>query len=197
MRSPVAALAVAVVVAVGLAGCAKAPPPDFYMFDPGIREEQLPGFARGVAIGVGPIEVPKHLDRNQIVTRETETKLGLADRVQWAEPVRDGIARVVAVNLAVELDTNRVFILPQRQRRKLDFRVNVFSGRLDGALGTQVVLGARWTISSGDGKKLLHSQVSRVVEPTAGEGFDAYVSAQSRALAIMSREIAGALKGMI
>jgi uncharacterized lipoprotein YmbA len=164
------------------AGCAKGPPPKFYMMKTPAATEPA-GLEQGVTIGVGPINLPAHLDRNQIVSRETGVKLDLSEREQWAEPVKNGVSRVLAVQLALTLDSNRIFVLPLRQRRALDFQVAVDVLRLDGTLGGDVILGARWSILSGDGKKLLLSHVSRIEEPTGAPEVAAYVEAQSRAIA--------------
>ena len=180
--------------ALALVGCASTPPTTFYLLDPGEREVQAEGLEHGLALGVGPIELPKHLDRNQIVTRETENRLGLSEGAQWAEPLKEGVTRVVMINLALALDTNRVYALPQRQNRPMDMRVDVDIARFDGTLGGEVVLGARWNLSSGNGRELLHTQVSRIREPVNGLDFDAFVAAQSRALVRLSGEIAAAVR---
>jgi uncharacterized lipoprotein YmbA len=186
-------LAAAFLGAALASGCAKGPPPKFYMMQTPAATEPA-GLEQGVTIGVGPVNLPAHLDRNQIVSRETGVKLDLSEREQWAEPVKDGVSRVLAVQLALTLDSNRIFVLPLRRRRALDFQVAVDVLRLDGTLGGDVILGARWSILSGDGKKLLISQVSRVEESTGVPEVAAYVEAQSRAVARLGEEIGTAIK---
>jgi len=186
-------LPVAVLGAVLLAGCAKGPPPKFYMLQTPTATEPA-GIEQGVTVGVGPVELPAHLDRNQIVSRESGVKLQLSEGEQWAEPLKNGVTRVLAVQLALTLDSNRIFALPLRQRRALDFQVAVDVLRLDGVLGQDVVLGARWSILSGDGKKLLLSQVSRIEEATGAPDVAALVEAQSRAVAKLGEEIGLAIK---
>ena len=56
-------------------GCAKTPAPDFYLLAPDVPS-QTPGFEEGVAVGVGPVELPPHLDRNQIVSRAASCMAG-------------------------------------------------------------------------------------------------------------------------
>jgi len=184
----------AVILATALvSGCAKGPPPKFYVLQTPVATEPA-GIEQGVTIGVGPVELPAHLDRNQIVSRETGVKLKLSEQEQWAEPLKNGVTRVLVVQLALTMDSNRIYALPLRQRRALDFQVSVDLLRFDGVLGQDVVLGARWSILSGDGKKLLLSQVSRIeekaVRPEDPElEVAALVEAQSRAVAKLGEEI--------
>ncbi len=177
-------------------GCAPQPPPDFYLLNTA-APASLPGFEQGVRVGVGPVETPPYLDRNQIVSRETGTRLRLSEQSQWAEPVKAGFTRVLLVNLGLELDSNRIYALPMRQRRVLDYQIPIDVLRFDGTLGSEkneVVLGARWSVLSGDGKQVLVSKVSRIEEPVKGSDVGAFVDAQSRALAKLSTEIAGVIK---
>lgn len=175
------------------AGCATTPPPDFYILDTA-APTSLPGFEQGVSVGVGPVEVAEHLNRNQIVMRESGTKLKVSEQSQWAEPLKAGFTRVLRINLGLNLNSNRIYALPMRQRRPLDYQVAVDLLRFDGALGKEVVLGTRWTLLSGDGNKILLSKVTRVQEPVQGNDISEFVAAQSRALAILIREIAAAIK---
>lgn len=180
-------------VALLLAGCAKAPPPTFYLLDVA-APTQLPGFEQGVTVGVGPVETARYLDRNQIVSRTEGAILELSEQHQWAEPLKAGFTRALLVNLGLELNSNRVYEMPMRRRRPLDFQIPIDVLRFDGVLGKEVVLSARWTVLSGDGKRILVSKVSRFVEPTRATGFEAFVAAQSRALAQLASEIAETIR---
>jgi uncharacterized lipoprotein YmbA len=175
------------------AGCAKTPPPTFYQLEEPAAE-QLAGVERGMAIGIGPLTVAAYLDRPQIVTRATAHKLKLSEANMWAEPLKESILRVIAVNLSNMLDTNRVFRVPRRDRAiPLAFRVAVVIARFDGTLGGDARLTARWTLYRGDDKPLL-TKVSIVSEPSGGSGYDNLIRAQNRALQALSREIAEAIK---
>ena len=192
MRPSIANPLVIVLAAVLAAGCAKAPPPDFYLLAPQ-APAQLPGFESGVAVGVGPVELPPHLDRNQIGSRETTTRLRLSEQRHWAEPLKVGFTRVLLITLGLELDSNRVYALPTRRRRDLDYQVTVDVLRFDGQLGGEVQLAARWTLLGGDGEEILSSKVAQFRVPSGGADHNAFVSAQSRAVTELGREIAAAI----
>ena len=174
------------------AGCAKGPPPDFYVLD-ATTSESIVGVERGIAVGVGPIELPAHLNRSQIVTRATDYQLDLSESHQWAEPLKDSVSRVIAINLSNILESNRVFVIPRRQKVAVEFQVSIDIGRFDGRLGEVATLGARWTLYGSDTREPLFSKVTIVNESTEDGSYNALVAASSRALAVLSMEIAEAI----
>jgi uncharacterized lipoprotein YmbA len=184
---------VAIVVSLTLLGCPRKPPPHYYLLDPG-TQNYLNEVASGIAIGVGPLWVAPHLNRLQVVTRETETDLMISDAHQWAAPVKDSVFHVIAANLAVELNTNRIYEFPLRRRRHLDYQVAIDLLRLDGRLGGEVILVARWILSSGDGKKMLASRVTRVAKATQSDDYSSYIQAKSQAVIDLGKEIAKTIK---
>jgi uncharacterized lipoprotein YmbA len=177
---------------VAAAGCAKGPPPDFYVLH-AQSSESIVGVERGVAVGVGPIDLPAHLNRSQIVTRATDHRLDLSESHQWAEPLKDSIPRVIAVNLSNMLESNRVYVIPRRQKISLDFQVSIDIARFDGQLGEAAVLGARWTLYGKDTREVLLSKVTLVTERTEDRSYNALVAANSRTLEVLSLEIAEAI----
>jgi len=183
-----AQILVFLLLAVG-SGCAKTPPPDIYLLD-SAAPSQLPGFEKGIAVGVGPVELAPYLDRGQIISRESATKLKASEGHQWGEPLKAGFTRVLMVNLGLELDSNRIYEFPTRQRRSLDYQVAVDVLRFDGALSGEVVLGVRWTLLSGDGRRVLVSKVSSIEESVRQPSYESFVIAQSRAVVQLAREIA-------
>jgi uncharacterized lipoprotein YmbA len=177
-----------------LGGCAaKGPPPTMYVLD-SAAPTLLPTFEKGLVVGLGPVEVAPYLNRNQIVTRETSSRLELSEQHQWAEPLKDGFSRVLLVNLGVSLNSNQVYILPLRKRRALDYEVPVDILRFDGELGKVAIVGARWSVVDGKADRILKTQVSIIREPVADKSYEAFVTAQSRAMAQLGKEIAAALE---
>jgi uncharacterized lipoprotein YmbA len=75
----------------------------------------------------------------------------------------------------------------------LDYTIAVEVVRFDGTPGGNVVLHAQWTIWEDGGKKILTTRSSAVEEQTGAESYEALVAAMSRAVAALSRDIAGAI----
>ena len=177
-----------------VAGCAATPPPNFYQLD-ATAGTRLSGLERGIAIGLGPVDLAPYLDRPQIVIRGTTGhRLELSEFNRWVEPLKDSISRVIIVNLSNMLETTRVYNIPRRnQTIPLEFRIEIDIARFDGTLGGDALLVARWTLYGRDEKARL-TKVSIINEASGGEGFDNLIAAQNRTLYQLSQEIVGAIE---
>jgi uncharacterized lipoprotein YmbA len=177
-------------------GCgATTPPPTFYQLEEP-ASTLLSGLERGIAIGIGPVNMAAYLDRPQIVTRAAAHRLELSEFNVWAEPLMESIPRVIIVNLSNMLQSTRVFLLPRRDTAiPLSYRVTLGIARFDGKLGGDVQLVTRWILYKGEGDDPLATRVSIIAEPSGGSGYENLITAQNRALQKLSQEIADAIKG--
>ncbi len=148
-----------------------------------------------LSVGIGPVHVAGYLDRPQIVTRPDADRIDVGDFDQWGEPLRDGISRVLAEDLARQMPSARVAVFPLRGLESFRYRAVVQVLRLDGPAGGDVVLEARWYVVDTAGKELA-LKTTRLAEPTGAAGYGATVSAISRVLAALSREIAQVLAAL-
>ena len=148
-----------------------------------------------LAIGVGPVRIPKQLDRPQILTRTERNEIGMLPDAEWAEPLGTTISRVLAENLSILLATDNVAIFPWLKPVNIDYQVTVDVTRFDGVPGGAALLRARWSIYSERGKTEVLKSYANISEPTGG-GDDAasMVQTQSRAVETLSRQIAEAIK---
>ena len=186
------AVPVLLVATLLLSGCAQGPPPTFYVLD-ARADPALAGVERGVAVGVGPISLPAHLDRPQIVTRAGPYRLDLSEANHWAEPLKSTIARVISTHLANELRSNRVYVLPRRELTRVAYQVVVDFERFDGVLGEAAVLVARWSVLAGEDGARLVTRLSIITEPVDAGGYEALVAASGRSLERLGREIAAVI----
>ena len=176
-----------------VAGCGSTPPPNFYQLTEN-ASMQLSGLERGIAVGVGPVNVPSYLDRPQIVVRGLDHQLVLSEFNRWVEPLTDSISRVIVVHLSNSLESTRVYKIPRRNKTiPLEFRIEIDIARFDGMLGGDALLVARWTLYDQKNTPLV-TKVSIITEASGGEGFDLLIAAQNRTLQNISREIAAAIK---
>ena len=185
---------IAMSLCLSLAGCVSSPPPRFYVLAP-LSTERPVDAGTEIAVGVGPVELPDYLDRQQIVTRSGQNELKLAEFDRWGESLRDNAAQVLAENLAVLLPSKKISTYPWRRSAQVAYQVTVKVTRFDHTEGGETVLGARWSILDGAGAELL-TRESRYVESPAGDSYPATVAAMNRALAQFSREVANAINGL-
>ena len=173
-----------------VAGCASSPKTNFYTLSSG--NPLGPVSAAPYRIAIGMVTVPDAVDRPQIVTRIGSNQLNINDFSRWAEPLKLEIPRVIAANLARELTDALISTYPQNPIPDADCRLQLDVQRFDSILDEGATIEILWTVrpAKGDAK----SGRSTAHEAAGAAGYDALVSAHSRALASVSHEIALALR---
>ena len=183
-----------------LTGCGTTPPSQYYMLNSipqaSIKNPQNQGETK-VHIGVGPITIPKYLDRYAIVKRSNGAEVVINDMHRWAEPLADNFTRVLANNLYLLTGASEISIHPWRNANELDYQVVIDVQRFDADLNNSVALSAHWTIYGKDGKKSLYKQKTIFRDKASSGDYATLVSAQSKATEKLSREIADKLKEII
>ncbi|UCE51446.1 MAG: membrane integrity-associated transporter subunit PqiC [Desulfobacterales bacterium] len=179
-------------------GCRSASPPvEFYTLNSAIETPQATQAAeadQNIAVGVGPMEIPKIIDRPQIVSRTSPNKINMDEFHRWGGSLYEDILRVITANLSILLKTDRVAAYPWEDYFRPDYRIALDVHQFDGSLGEQVVLNVTWTVTGREGRNTLFVRKSLIKEPALGTDFEAFVSAKSRALATLSREMAAEIK---
>jgi uncharacterized lipoprotein YmbA len=147
-----------------------------------------------IGILVGPVRLALYLDRVDIVIRDSQNQIRLAEFSQWAGPLQENFSRVLAENLSVLLATDKVGIFPGTRAISFDYNVTVDVTRFDGMPGQKADLRARWAILDKNRNKMLFEKHTVLNQPTENDGLEALIAAESRTLADLSREIAEAIK---
>jgi uncharacterized lipoprotein YmbA len=183
------------VILAALTGCAGASDPTrFYVLGPvdGTPATPRPASARDLKVGVRAVELPRYLERPQIVTRASANRLELAEFHQWGAPLRLAMPTVLAENLARQLPSDQVQVFPWSRTFTPDAQVLVEISQLEGALNADSKLTARWRILGRNGTEV-RAGTSRLTEPSGGD-YESLVAAHSRLLGALSREIAEVLR---
>ena len=149
---------------------------------------------KDVAIGVGPLKLSQVLDRPQIILRTSHNEIRVADLDRWAAPLNENITNVLVDNLSALLSTGNILKFPWKTRIPIDYQIVMDITRFDGMPGDNADLRARWGILRANDSKILSKGNSVLTEPIGEDSIPAMVSAQSRLLAKLSREIAEEIK---
>ncbi len=178
-------------------GCAGSPSSTFYLLSStSVVQDEAKSTDQGgcIHLRIARVTIPEYLNRPYIVTRTTENNLTLSDDDQWAEPLSDTVARVLAENISQYICTKKISLSPGKASGESDYRVEVEVYRMDGSLGKDAVLDVWWTVSGGAGNIFLRSKKSKFSESVKGNTYSAFVQAQSRILDTFSREIAEVIR---
>jgi uncharacterized lipoprotein YmbA len=147
-----------------------------------------------LALGIGPVTIADYLNRQGVVTRDSQNQLKVSEFEQWAGSFKNNIIHALADNLGVLLGTDRIHIHPWRKYVPIDYQVTVNVIRFDGKPGQEAWLTSRWSLINGQTKEILTVKRSSIQTPVEDNSYEALVAAQSLALAKMSREVADAIK---
>ncbi len=179
-----------------LSGCggSSSVPAKFYVLSPleiGSNADALTAIPQSdLALGIGPVELPEHLNRPQIVTRNNQNNVDLSEFHQWAEPLEANFSRVLAENLSELMKTDRISIFPWRGSTPIDYQVIVEVTEFVGKIGKGSVLKARWTVLTNNGKDTLVMKKSNFRQPVPSADFEGLVAAMNQTLTDLSLEIA-------
>lgn len=154
----IAARAFALVLALALTACGSSPRNNYYLLT------ATPGnSASGQApsLGIGPVEIPEYLNRSGLVYSRLGNQLQISSQERWAEPLEDGITRVIAMNLAGLLDTQNVRYFPWSPQRAPNYGIKINVLSLD-ANDHQATLVAEWLLYRPDTKAMISRRISQL-----------------------------------
>ena len=180
-----------------LSSCASQPTkgPDYYLLsstDLSSQSHNLKPFK----LAIGPIDVPIHLDREGIVTHESQNKLTYSDAHRWAEPLNENLTKTLHADLAQLLPKQQLIDFPYKQSNKPDYQLSISIEKFGYVSEGKVILMARSSIVNAKGKQLDSSYIK--LERSGIEKDHALiVSAMSSLLGQMAIELAGKLSDKV
>ena len=143
-----------------------------------------------LGLAVGPLDLPRYLDRPELVTQDQSNRLTVLDAHRWGGSLRTDILRVVADDLGRLLGTARVAVYPSEPRFDARYRVLLDVRDIQATPGLNVVLLVRWTIASMEDGRAVAVEESPIEQPIGSGDYDSLVAADSAAFGTLSRKIA-------
>lgn len=176
-----------------VAACGSSPKTEFYVLNADDGSAVQANTSEGPAVGVWTVVLPEVLDRSEIVTRENQYKINMADFSWWAGALDQNMSLLVAVQLSQHLQSNRVTTSPWPTYVKNDYQVTILVSRFDGELGGEVILRGLWNILDGEGEKQLDKQVFEFKTNTTDSTYQAMVEAMSRLTVQLAEQLTDAV----
>ncbi|MBN7798457.1 PqiC family protein [Parahaliea mediterranea] len=175
-------------LALSLAACGSTPRSDYYR----LSSASAGGSGDAPAIGIGPIQIPEYLNRNSMVFSRGDNQLHIASFQRWAEPLSEGVKRVLGLNLSSALDTENIRPFPWPPSDAPDYGVQVWILSLDASSETTRLV-AEWRLHvPGEGREVMR-RISRYEEAGTETDGGALAASYSRLLGRLSEEIAAAI----
>lgn len=171
------------------------PPSRYYLLspDPDMARDNAVPAPRQISLAIGPVVIPPHLKRLQIVTKKTRHQLNLAEFDLWAEPLDQNMSRILVENLSTLLGTDEIFKFEEQRGTPVDYAIAVDVEKMEAILGEQAELVVRWTVVKSKGRQHVFTRRSRYSAPLQGSGFEEIAAAMSRNVGELSVEIATGL----
>lgn len=184
-----------------LVGCATSPATQFYTLNATKIEQTTQTFATAkpkCRIAVGQATIPDAVNRAAIMTRHGNNQVQIHENHRWTESLKTEISRVVALNIAASLPDVQVFAYPQQLALgDADFDVMLDVQAFDAIQGERIVLDVQWRVQHRADEKQRITRRSYLTESVDGDDMVAIVAAFSRALAMVSEEIAVAVSSNV
>ena len=195
MRHVLAGMATLCLAGAFLAGCSSSPRVTYYTLNPAAPPETAAPAPAVGSVAIGPVTLPEMLNRPHLVLRTAPNRVEVLETHRWAEPLKSELPRIIADNLTVLLTPARVSSYHQQAALNADVRVAIDFVQFEMVSGEGVTLDALWTVRRA-GDDTPKTGRTTVREPAAGDGYVTLVTAQSRALGVLSRDIAQAVRAL-
>ena len=175
-----------------LTACGTTAPTRFYLLNPMANAGKVASAtnSNGVSIALALVELPEHLNRPQMVTRQNGYQVRVDEFNRWAEPLDVQVTEILAENLSLLLGTEGVVITSRFKQADFDFHLSVKFIRFDGWPEKEASLVCRWYLGAGDGSAGVHPKRFSITRPVEGNDYPDLVATLSLMLANLSREIA-------
>ncbi|MFO7749890.1 MAG: PqiC family protein [Desulfobacteraceae bacterium] len=178
-------------------GCSTATPSNFYLLTPVNRatvEKTDKPLCPEITLTLGPVTVPDHLDRHQIVVRTNPNILELSDYNRWAGALARELPLVLRENLSLLLATDQIALYPAGRDLDADFQVSVDIVQFDGLPGEEIRLVARWQLVDLKTDRTMAMERTEASRPLESKEYQAYVAGQSSLLETLCYDIALGVK---
>ena len=76
-------------------------------------------------VGLGPVSLPSHFDREGILTYNDNNQLVYAESHRWAEPLQENVLQVLRTNIVHLLPKQRIVFFPWRQQDKPKYQITI------------------------------------------------------------------------
>lgn len=194
IRSLRHAIALVLTVAIGAACSPKSPETIYYSLLGAQTISTTAGTKNSLVLSLGPVTVPDMLRQSQIATGGESGRYHLSEFHRWTGDLDREIARAVAEQLGDLLGTEQVLLYPVDRRLTPACQVALDILALDGDLGREARLVARWTLIDPQGTRPPVVRRGSYVQQLSSPSHDAWVEAQQRNLSALTDEIAALIR---
>lgn len=176
-----------------LYGCSS-PPSNFYLLSSLELHQANHLHAQPIYLGLGPIDIAQYLQQPQIITRLSDNQVNINEFHRWAEPLADGVKRIINQNLSLLVPSNHIANYPWPVKTRVDYRISMTIVRFDVQYNGESVLVARWKITNEDTTKTYLSRANRYSSYANINDYSSIVGSMNENITNLCRDIAEHLR---
>ncbi|TWI62594.1 hypothetical protein IP91_04115 [Pseudoduganella lurida] len=175
-----------------LAGCASAPPDQFYTLTDSAGAPVPAAAPAPVYIEMRPVTVPDQVRRNQMVVAKGAGQVDLLEHHRWASKLDDQIRVALSLGIAAQLGAVDVYNNPAPPGAAV-YRISASVQRFESRLDDYALVDVVWSVRRASEREVLTCR--SVFREPVGAGHAALVAGHRAALARVSASIAAAVRG--
>jgi uncharacterized lipoprotein YmbA len=150
----------------------------------------------GLAVAVGPLTLPRYLDRPQLARRTNSSQIEYDETRRWAGPLGDELLRALGANLGALIPSERVVVYPAQPTFPVSYRIVIDIERFEADADDRVILHARWSIIPGKGGNALSTGRMALAEEASSRSAADLVAAHSAAIAELGKAMARTVRSL-
>ena len=179
---------------IGLAlvtACGSSPPTRYYQLEERLSQTDNSSSST-LSVRVGPLYIARYLQQPNIVTRQDDYQVEVAEFDRWVEPLEQSIGRILTTNLSDTLSSNWVheFGVGNDAIERFDYQVLVTITRFDADANDTATLTAQWNLVTPQPSVTVLAKRTVLTQPVASSSYSSQAAALSDLISELAKEIA-------
>ncbi len=145
---------------------------DFYLLSNTVQDQNQSKINDDHSFYLREIELPEYLKDSRLVVRPTSHTIKFREVDRWGEPLEDGIARVLAMNLQDQFNDSRYSVYPNRRKEGLRWDLAVSFSSFERIVNDRVSVAAKWSARAKSGTTISDSFFFEYALPLPGNESD-------------------------
>lgn len=179
---------------IGLAlvtACGSSPPTRYYQLEERVSQTDNSSSST-LSVRVGPLYIARYLQQPNIVTRQDDYQVEVAEFDRWVEPLEQSIGRILTTNLSDTLSSNWVheFGVGNDAIERFDYQVLVTITRFDVDANDTATLTAQWNLVTPQPSVTVLAKRTVLTQPVASSSYSSQAAALSDLISELAKEIA-------
>jgi len=179
---------------IGLAlvtACGSSPPTRYYQLEERVSQTDNSSSST-LSVRVGPLYIARYLQQPNIVTRQDDYQVEVAEFDRWVEPLEQSIGRILTTNLSDTLSSNWVheFGVGNDAIERFDYQVLVTITRFDADANDTATLTAQWNLVTPQPSVTVLAKRTVLTQPVSSSSYSSQAAALSDLISELAKEIA-------